>query len=349
MHIMKLLIITQKVDINDDVLGFMHGWIKEFAKYCERLTVVCLHKGEYNLPENVKVLSLGKEDGESRLKYFFRFYKYIFREQKNYDNVFVHMNKEYVLLGGVLWKLMGKKIKLWYTHKCVSIYLRIAEKLVDTIFTASKESFRLGSKKLRIMGHGINTDIFKPGKNKTRKEKFKILTVGRISPIKDVKTLVRAIAELKDQNIELEIVGATSALEKGRYFKEVKDLVRKKGIVDKVNFVGSVPNRDILKYYQDADLVVNMAPTGGLDKVILEAMSCKIPVIVCNQTMKKYFGQYANRQIFEFGNHKQLAEKIKKIIELDQKELEDIKDGMREIVVKEHNLQNLIKNILIMY
>jgi len=41
---MKLLIITQKVDINDDVLGFMHGWIAEFAKHCEKLTVICLQK-----------------------------------------------------------------------------------------------------------------------------------------------------------------------------------------------------------------------------------------------------------------------------------------------------------------
>jgi len=43
---MKLLIVTQKVDINDDVLGFFHDWIKEFAKNCEKVTVICLGKGE---------------------------------------------------------------------------------------------------------------------------------------------------------------------------------------------------------------------------------------------------------------------------------------------------------------
>ena len=36
----KLLIITQKVDRNDDVLGFFHGWITEFAKHVEEVTVL---------------------------------------------------------------------------------------------------------------------------------------------------------------------------------------------------------------------------------------------------------------------------------------------------------------------
>ena len=46
---MKLLIITQKVDINDDNLGFFHDWIKEFARQVENVIVICLQKGEYKL------------------------------------------------------------------------------------------------------------------------------------------------------------------------------------------------------------------------------------------------------------------------------------------------------------
>ena len=66
---MKLLIITQKVDKNDPILGFFHGWVEEFAKNVEKLTVVCLGVGEYDLPQNVQVFSLGKKIGASKLKY----------------------------------------------------------------------------------------------------------------------------------------------------------------------------------------------------------------------------------------------------------------------------------------
>src|SRR3989338_7648361 len=59
---MKLLIITQKVNQEDSVLGFFHSWIREFASRFEEVTVICLEKGVYNLPENVEVFSLGKEE-----------------------------------------------------------------------------------------------------------------------------------------------------------------------------------------------------------------------------------------------------------------------------------------------
>src|SRR3990167_7472201 len=99
---MKLLILTQKMNRNDPILGFFHDWVKRLSERVESLTVVCLEKGEFDLPMDVKVLSLGKESSQSRLKYLWRFYKYIWRERKNYDAVFVHMNPEYAILGGLL-------------------------------------------------------------------------------------------------------------------------------------------------------------------------------------------------------------------------------------------------------
>ena len=107
---MNLLIITQKVDKNDAILGFFHRWIEEFSKNVESVVVICLYKGSYSLPENVKVLSLGKEFKQSRTKYLFRFYKFIWQERNNYDNVFVHMNQVYVLLGGLVWKMFKNKL-----------------------------------------------------------------------------------------------------------------------------------------------------------------------------------------------------------------------------------------------
>jgi len=59
---MKLLITTQTIDKNDPILGFFHGWVKEFSKHFEEINVICLKEGEHNLPENVHVYSLGKED-----------------------------------------------------------------------------------------------------------------------------------------------------------------------------------------------------------------------------------------------------------------------------------------------
>jgi glycosyltransferase involved in cell wall biosynthesis len=355
---MKLLILTQKIDSGDDVLGFFHNWVAEFAKQCESLTVICLEKGEYDLPDNVKVLSLGKERAsqkskvykvESKLRYILNFYKYIWKYRKEYDSVFVHMNQIYVVLGGVFWRIWKKKIGLWYTHKQVSLSLRMAERLVDIIFTASKESFSLKSRKLKVMGHGVFSEKFIKVKVKSQElesGKFRVLTVGRISPLKDLKTLIKAVGELKIKNYELKIVGRAGTDEQEKYFQEVKDLAKKLKTEDNVRFIGSVPNREVVKYYSQADLFINMAPTGGLDKAILEAMSCEVPVLVCNKTLEDDLSRINSNFIFEYKNYKELSEKIKFILDMRAEERIEIGKKLRKIVIEKHDLKNLIKRIV---
>ena len=58
---LRIAIITQTVDIADTDLGFFHNWIKTFAKRCEKVFVICLKKGELDLPQNVRVFELGKD------------------------------------------------------------------------------------------------------------------------------------------------------------------------------------------------------------------------------------------------------------------------------------------------
>ena len=88
------------------------------------------------------------------------------------------MNPEYIVAAGVLWKILHKRIALWYTHKSVNLKLRIAAALANVVFTASKESFRLPTKKLRVVGHGIDTDFFFPDPAIKRGDWF--LSAGRL-------------------------------------------------------------------------------------------------------------------------------------------------------------------------
>jgi len=172
---MKLLIVTQKVDIHDDLLGFFHRWIEEFAKHCESVTVICLEEGRYELPTSVRVLSLGKEEGRSKVKYLKRFYSYIWQERKNYDAVFVHMNTEYIVLAGWLWRLLGKKIALWHVHFEVNLRLWIAEKLAHVIFTTTRDGCRVKSRKVKEVGHGIDVERFLCARDKEIKEPIRML------------------------------------------------------------------------------------------------------------------------------------------------------------------------------
>lgn len=350
---MNLLILTQKVDINDDVLGFFHDWISEFAKNCEKVIVVCLYRGEYDLPANVEVLSLGKETRKSRVKYLLNFYKYIWQKRKEYDKVFVHMNPEYVLLGGLLWRLWGKKINLWYTHKQISLVLKIAEKISDKIYTASKESFQLPSKKIQIIGHGINFDNFKGMRQEEmvrETEKFVIIYVGRISKIKNQELLIRAIDELvnrkKINNLEIKIIGAPVYEKDKEYKKDLERYIQEKDLSDYIKFIGSVPNKEISKYYAEADLSVNLCPTGGADKAVLESMAGATPVIALNQTFSDDLGFYKDELIIKKDSDKELAQKILNIKSWEPEKKEELSQFLRGVVEDKHNLKKLIKIII---
>jgi glycosyltransferase involved in cell wall biosynthesis len=366
----NLLIITQKVDLNDPVLGFFHGWLKEFAKHCNKLTVICLEKGDYELPENVKVLSLGKDGGESKAKYLHKFYKYIRQEKDNYDSVFVHMNPIYVILGGLFWRSSGKKIALWYTHKSVDLKLKLAEKLSHIIFTASKESFRLNTRKLVVTGHGIDTEIFKPKDNQHTRlneildtkgvgDKFNIVSVGRISPVKNYEILIDAIKILSQDNANtgLKIIGGPGTKDQKVYLEQLKKKVQDSGLSEVVEFVGEVTNKETVKYLQNADVFVNLSHTGSLDKAVLEAMACGLPVVTTNEGLKSTLGEGL---VYTSDDPKGLALKIKYILRMPYKahdvsgisyrtEKDRLAIGrvLRETIIEDHNLSRLISKLVL--
>lgn len=334
---MRLLIITQKVDKNDDILGFFHRWILEFAKHYESVTVIALQVGEYDLTENVKILSLGKEIGGSKISYIFNFYKYIWNERENYDAVFVHMNPIYIVLGGLFWKLWKKKISLWYTHKSVDLKLRIAEIFADNIFTASDKSFRMKSKKLYIMGHGIDANQFEKKSLETKDNKINILHTGRISRTKNIHLFIEIAEILKNKGIEFQmnIVGTPVTQEEERFFKKLKENISNKKLTEYFNFTGAVAPIDISSYYHKNDVFLNLSNTGSMDKTVLEAIISDMQLLVSNEAFEDILPDINKTT----KDPKQIAEDIIKIINIKPD------SSLREYVLKNHNLENLIQRL----
>lgn len=342
---MRLLIVTQKVDKEDAVLGFFHEWILEFSKHYEKIVIIALQVGECSLPSNVEVLSLGKENKQSRVSYLTKFYSYIWGRRNEYDKVFVHMNPEYVVLGGLLWRILGKRVGLWYTHRQTGITLRIAEKLAHIIFSASSFSFRIASEKLHILGHGINVGFFECVAGKPL-HTFKVTTVGRITKIKNCDILLKAVAILKEStkgDISAVFVGSPVTKDDENYFIELKQLVSKLGLEKCVEFIGSVPNYKIPQYYCDASVTVNMAPAGGIDKSVLESMAAKTPVITSNEAFKVYFDEYASDLTFKVRDEHDLALKIKNLYERNDRE--KIGEFLALQAKKHFNVTNIVGRI----
>lgn len=343
---MRLLILTQKVDNKDAILGFFHEWIREFSKNVESVIVICLERGGVDLPENVKVLSLGKESNSSKPNQILSFYKYIWQERKNYDSVFVHMNQIYVILGGLFWKMWHKKIALWYVHRQSSFSLWLATKFVNNIFTSSPESFTVESDKVSYVGHGVDSSRFSGNVFNRDNSKTKIVYVGRISKIKDLETLILAgeILNKKIPNLSIEFYGAPSNDADEIYVEELKKLIKNKNLENVVLFKGPVSNTEISGIYAEANLSVNMSPKGGWDKVVIESIMAQCPVFASNLALRPVFGEYSDKSLFEYKNPLDLANKVGTFLITSDRET--IIKNLNNHAVAEYDFKNLIKKIV---
>jgi len=74
---------------------------------------------------------------------------------------------------------------------------------------------------------------------------------------------------------------------KGRDLKKLIRKVRKAGLQDNFVFLGQVEKDKLVKLYQNATIFVLPSYHEGLPTVLLEAMSCGLPVIATPRAPKK--------------------------------------------------------------
>lgn len=326
---MRLLIITQKIDRDDPVLGFFHGWIEEFSKHFRSIVVVCLLKNRYDLPGNVAVLSLGKEKWRSKAKYIFLLFYFSLRYFNRYDAVFVHMNEEYVVLAGWLWRLMGKKVYMWRNHHAGNRMTDIASIFCNKVFCTSKYSYTAKYKKVVLMPVGIDINKFNPpagGESSIRqpaeKAKNSILFLGRIAKTKNVDIFVEALGLLKKRGIEFSADIYGDALPKDvKYYEKIKSRATELELDGVLKFNAGVPNYETPEIYNTHEVYVNLSSSGMYDKTIFEAMACGCLVLASNDNLK---GQIDDKFILNNREPEEVAEKLTVVFTLSEQEKQKI-------------------------
>ncbi len=99
--------------------------------------------------------------------------------------------------------------------------------------------------------------------------------VGRVVPIKDLITFIRACDEaLRSVELDVRVIGPMD--EDGGYASRCRDLVARLGRTEQIRFLGPMPPA---KIYPDLDVVVLTSFSEGQPLVILEAYACGVPVI----------------------------------------------------------------------
>ena len=186
----------------------------------------------------------------------------------------------------------------WYYKQCDKVFAR------SEVFRQELINRGLDESKVFVMRGGVDLNRFVPGV-KDKKDKKRLLYLGRVSIEKNLDILVEAFKMLNRNDVEMYIVGD------GPYKEEMENLLSDYD----VTFTGYLFGDDVVKQYQQADFFVFPSSTDTMGNVILEAHACGLPTIVTDKGgPQEHVVDKENGFIIHSKNAKMLCDTINIVI-----------------------------------
>jgi len=253
------------------------------------------------------------------------------------------MNQEYVLLGGLIWHILGKKITMWRNHQVGGFLTDLAVLFCHKVFCTSKYSYTAKFKKTLLMPVGIDTELFNR-KPEIAKLPNSILFFGRMDPVKKPEILIEALRILDQQGVEFNasFYGNPSPGNE-KYYDSLKEKVMEGSLGSKIKFHPGIPNPEAVQVYNAHEVCVNLTDSGSYDKTIFEAMACQALVQVSNKNLTDLVGKDF---LFEENNSESLADKLRKLLSFDRTLKGQYGEKMRAIVVQKFSLRELAHDLI---
>ncbi len=166
-----------------------------------------------------------------------------------------------------------------FFEECVFQFILRHSILVTSPESLAKEYQKLyGVKKYKILSNWIDTERFYPDFSKEAskeklgldKNKKIILFVHHLSERKGAD-FINKTAELLGANFELIVIGD------GSYRPRLEEEIKKSG--SNVKILGALPNKEVVKYFQAADVFFMPSREEGQPHVILEAIASGTPFV----------------------------------------------------------------------
>lgn len=132
------------------------------------------------------------------------------------------------------------------------------------------KNYQLNPNKIQVVPNYVNTDIFKPIKEK---KKYNLIYVGRDGEQKNLGALLESLIYLKKngERISLLLIGSCSANTK------INEVIRNNNL--SVECKSNVSNFELPVFLNQAEAFIIPSFYEGHPKALLEAMSCQMPVI----------------------------------------------------------------------
>ena len=195
-----------------------------------------------------------------------------------------------------------------WTSFLVEHYVAVSQSVADFSIKVG----RLPEKKISVIPNGVDTNLFVPhllaGTLRLNPNK-KAIFIGRLHPQKGIDWLLETCPHWLPQlpGWELWLVGGGHA----EHLRQYEALRNSLGdLQERIHFSGW--RKDIPELLAEADLLILPSRWEGMPNVVLQGMSCELPILATNvEGIAEIFGDdFATPQTVPFGDTKQLSEKI---------------------------------------
>jgi glycosyltransferase involved in cell wall biosynthesis len=129
--------------------------------------------------------------------------------------------------------------------------------------------------KIKVIHNGVDPHLFLPRETHRRRATV-VVSAARIDPLKDLETLIRAAAQVRREEPEVEFLVYGSISNK-EYYAECVELRKSLGLENTVSFAGhsEVP----WEIYNQGDIVALTSISEAFPYSVIEAMACGRPVV----------------------------------------------------------------------
>ena len=352
--------------LGDDQSPHTIKWVNSLSDEINTICLVSFHKVDKSLyHENVKIVTIDViRDNMSNIDFvkfgYLRLVKIVKQELKNFkpDILHAYYASSYGLIGALsgfnpfVISVWGSDVfefpKKSFIHKSILKYnLRKADYIQSTSMVMAEEIAQYTDKNIIVVPFGIDLDKYKPIPE-IKAESGDTIVIGTVKwlqAVYGINYLIDAFYLLtkKYNNIKLLIVGG------GPRLKEYQTLVRKYNIVDLVEFTGSVPIEDTVKYHNQIDIFAVLSLRESFGVSALEAAACCVPTVVSNVGgLPEVVQDKKTGFIVEPRNPQSAADAISKLIE-DVSLREEMSVNARKFVKRKYDWSKNVQDQIGIY
>jgi len=161
------------------------------------------------------------------------------------------------------------KVMMYLFNKYIIYIIRHAKLIFSLDRNSTTKYLKYNKNVIEVNNSIVVEDSIKP-KNKNHNP-LKLIFVGRLSKVKNIDNIIKAVLNMED--VILTIVGDG---------EEKNHLVSLSNNSNKIKFIGAVTPSEVNNYMYESDILVMNSIIEGKPMTIIEALSCRLPVITTN-------------------------------------------------------------------